>query len=193
MSDEELYGTKGKPFTERVLSGGVADSLCDGASNRPAEGGGSEATIDRSDRRISGQRLRLGVKGELGGLADADGGHTRAERQQRSGKQRQQPQDGGLRDLERHLADGAGTGIDDRLRDVALWPGPTNGLWRDADWIFCRDGKWRPVEPGTFPLAHGAPARVGRLRGYGNAINAEAAVAFIEAAMAHEIIDMSAA
>lgn len=57
--------------------------------------------------------------------------------------------------------------------------GPTNGFWRDADWLGCRDGKWRPVEPGTFPLADGAPARMGRLRGYGNAINAEAAKAFI--------------
>ena len=47
---------------------------------------------------------------------------------------------------------------------------PTNGQWRDADWLFCRDGKWRPVEPGTFPLAHGATSRVGRLRAYGNAI-----------------------
>jgi DNA (cytosine-5)-methyltransferase 1 len=61
--------------------------------------------------------------------------------------------------------------------------GPTNGHWRDADWLFCRDGKWRPVEPGTFPLAHGAAARVGRLRAYGNAINAEAARVFIEAVM----------
>lgn len=61
--------------------------------------------------------------------------------------------------------------------------GPTNGLWRDADWLACRDGRWRPVEPGTFPLAHGAPARVGRLRAYGNAIVAEAAVAFIESVM----------
>ncbi len=59
--------------------------------------------------------------------------------------------------------------------------GPTNGHWRDADWLFCRDGKWRPVEPGTFPLAHGAAARVGRLRGYGNAIVAQAAQTFIEA------------
>jgi len=60
-------------------------------------------------------------------------------------------------------------------------PSPTNGHWRAADWLLCRDGKWRPVEPGTFPLAHGAAARVGRLRAYGNAINAKAAQAFIEA------------
>lgn len=67
-------------------------------------------------------------------------------------------------------------------------PRPTNGLWSDADWLFCRDGKWRPVEPGTFPLAHGAAARVGRLRGYGNAIVAPAAQAFIEAYLATEIM-----
>lgn len=60
---------------------------------------------------------------------------------------------------------------------------PTNGHWRDADWLLCRDGKWRPVEPGTFPLAHGAPARVGRLRAYGNAIVAQAAATFIKASM----------
>ena len=64
-----------------------------------------------------------------------------------------------------------------------VMPGPLNGFWRNADWLLCRDGKWRPVEPGTFPLAHGASSRVGRLRAYGNAINAEAAIAFIQAAM----------
>lgn len=74
-----------------------------------------------------------------------------------------------------------------------------NGFWRDADWLLCRDGKWRPVEPGTFPLVDGAAARLGRvesgvarmassnrtgrLRGYGNAINAQAAAAFISAYM----------
>lgn len=65
---------------------------------------------------------------------------------------------------------------------------PTNGHWRDADWLFCRDGKWRPVEPITFPLAHGAAARVGRLRGYGNAIVAPAAQAFIEAYLEAEVV-----
>ncbi|EMC1557866.1 DNA cytosine methyltransferase [Klebsiella pneumoniae] len=74
-----------------------------------------------------------------------------------------------------------------------------NGFWRDADWLLCRDGKWRPVEPGTFPLVDGAAARmgrvepgvarvassnrVGRLKGYGNAINAQAAAAFVRAYM----------
>ncbi|EAZ1436270.1 DNA cytosine methyltransferase [Salmonella enterica] len=78
-------------------------------------------------------------------------------------------------------------------------PLEVNGFWRDADWLFCRDGKWRPVEPGTFPLVDGAAARlgrvepgvarvassnrVGRLKGYGNAINAQAAAAFIGAYM----------
>lgn len=64
---------------------------------------------------------------------------------------------------------------------VAGTAGPTNGFWRDADWLGCRDGKWRPVEPGTRPLAHGAATRVGRLRAYGNAINVYQAEAFITA------------
>lgn len=63
------------------------------------------------------------------------------------------------------------------------WPGPTNGYWRDADWLGCTDGKFRPVEPGTFPLVTGAAARVVRLRGYGNAVNAEQARAWIETVM----------
>lgn len=73
-------------------------------------------------------------------------------------------------------------------QQTVLRPSPTNGFWRNVDWLFCRDGKWRPVEPGTFPLAHGAAARVGRLRGYGNAIVAPAAQAFIEAYLETEIV-----
>jgi DNA (cytosine-5)-methyltransferase 1 len=62
-------------------------------------------------------------------------------------------------------------------------PGPVNGFWRDSDWLHCRDGKWRPVRPQSFPLVNGAPSRVGRLRAYGNAINSDAATAFIESYM----------
>ncbi|ECE0821834.1 DNA cytosine methyltransferase [Salmonella enterica subsp. enterica] len=78
-------------------------------------------------------------------------------------------------------------------------PLEVNGFWRDADWLLCRDGKWRPVESGTFPLVarfakslgHGKSSlramagrnRTGRLKGYGNAINAQAAAEFIRAYM----------
>jgi len=62
-------------------------------------------------------------------------------------------------------------------------PSHANGFWANPTWLPCRDGKWRAVEPGLEPLAHGAPARVGRLRAYGNAICAPVAEAFIRAYM----------
>tara|TARA_R110000822_G_scaffold6586_5_gene27882 strand:- start:92 stop:964 length:873 start_codon:yes stop_codon:yes gene_type:complete len=52
-------------------------------------------------------------------------------------------------------------------------------FWSECDWLPFRDGKVRPVEPSTFPLANGLPARVGRLRGYGNAIVPQVAATFI--------------
>nr|WP_330164830.1 DNA cytosine methyltransferase [Pluralibacter gergoviae] len=69
-------------------------------------------------------------------------------------------------------------------RGGVVRPGPANGFWRDADWLFSRDDFWRPVSAGSFPLADGIPGRVGRLRAYGNAINIEAAAQFIRAYMA---------
>src|SRR5690606_16838832 len=42
--------------------------------------------------------------------------------------------------------------------------------WSGADWLTGADGKARRFEPGIRLLAHGVPARVGRLRAYGNAI-----------------------
>ena len=60
-------------------------------------------------------------------------------------------------------------------------PSAPDNQWRDADWLFCRDGKWRPVKSGTFPLAHGVSGRVGRLRAYGNAIVPQVAAEFVAA------------
>lgn len=70
-----------------------------------------------------------------------------------------------------------------------------HGYWADADWIGCKDGKFRPIEPGTSPLAHGLSRSVGlvqpelqrlanrnrngRLKGYGNAINVRLAAQFV--------------
>lgn len=54
------------------------------------------------------------------------------------------------------------------------------GFWECADKRLCRDGKYREVEPGTSPLADGIPARVERLRGYGNAIVPQVGAMFIQ-------------
>jgi len=78
---------------------------------------------------------------------------------------------------------------------------PTGGS--GVSWCYCRDGKYRPVEPGILPLADGLPkgmvyssdqsapinenttqeARVMRLKGYGNAIVPQVAAEFIRAFM----------
>jgi DNA (cytosine-5)-methyltransferase 1 len=121
--------------------------------------------------RVDAQRQAAERDGQAGGVADADLG---------AGPQGRQ--DGAGRDHRGDAVEGAGLG-----RDVGAGAGgsagPLHGFWRDADWLLCRDGRWRPVEPGTFPLVDGAPARVGRLRAYGNAIVAPLAREFIAAVM----------
>ncbi|WP_175576201.1 DNA cytosine methyltransferase [Novacetimonas hansenii] len=37
---------------------------------------------------------------------------------------------------------------------------PRHSFWSGADWLGCRDGKFRPVEPGIFPLVDGFPSRM---------------------------------
>ena len=120
--------------------------------------------------------IGTGVRG-TGGLANANGGNPGAERQQHGRQLGFHPQHRG--DV-RAIGQGARFGSSVEL----VRPSPVNGLWSDADWLFCRDGKWRPVEPGTFPLAHGAASRVGRLRAYGNAIVAPLAEEFTRAYLA---------
>jgi site-specific DNA-cytosine methylase len=84
----------------------------------------------------------------------------------------------------------------DRVRlDDPSWGGAVGGFWADAvEWVYCRpepgheDGRWRPVESGTFALVDGPAPSVGRtrakrLRGYGNAIVRPLAVAFVESVL----------
>lgn len=118
---------------------------------------------DRAGSGRSGWRAEHPDGGAVDRLADADADDTRS-----------QGWIGGRHGPGERAARAGGVELQEQ-------PGPVNGFWRSADWLYCRDDKWRPVEPGTFPLAHGTTARVGRLRGYGNAVDAEATRAFIEA------------
>ena len=58
------------------------------------------------------------------------------------------------------------------------------GAESDFDWAIGADGKARRVKPGVRLLVDGFPARVGLLRGFGNAIDPRPAEAFIRAALA---------
>ncbi|MBU6182669.1 MAG: DNA cytosine methyltransferase [Verrucomicrobia bacterium] len=128
--------------------------------------------------------------GSAFGLADAAGGQCE-QRLWPCGDAIQQPADhgatGGLGDTEHHglPADpqrrGAGqvegeSGLREPQGPNPGWPG-----WGRFETIYCRDGKTRRFEPGSFPLAHGIPGRVGLLRGYGNAIVPQVAAEFINA------------
>jgi DNA (cytosine-5)-methyltransferase 1 len=172
----------------------MADACGEAESGRrifkPGESSGAlEGRL--AERECAGERAaRQGSVG--GGLADSDGRNASAEGLQRSGEQRQQPQDGGAGGMgnaggsgargdagtaSRAQESGRGTRIEHGIvsghEPVASIhdgrPGPLNGLWRDADWLCCTDGKWRPVAPGTFPLAPAGSVRnrVGTLRGAG--------------------------
>ena len=114
--------------------------------------------------------------GEGGGLADADGRDTGAEGLQRGGQLGQHTQDGGAgRGGDRRLGDNRGP----RLAGT----GAADSFWADADWLLCRDGRWRPVESKSFPLVTRATGRVGKLRGYGNSLCSPVATAFVEEVM----------
>ncbi len=153
----------------------VAERLAD------TSGQGSQG---REISRDSADQLTAGQGSLAGGLAYTEGerlGETREAVTKQFGQEMalQHYGSGGKAIGQRETNVGRGSGSSGRLAD----PGPTNGYWRTVDWIGCRDGKWRPVEPGTFPLVDGVPNRVGRLRAYGNAIVPQVAAEVIQAAM----------
>ena len=88
-----------------------------------------------------------------------------------------------------------------QLHSEGFTNGPFGNCTDDIEWVYCRDKKYRPIKPGIFPLVDGATggmvysgdssaqinanetleAKKMRLKGYGNAIQAQTAIAFIKA------------
>lgn len=155
----------------RSNTGGMADTANDRCDSRPGAGG-------RHGQKTSDGCLLGDTAGaRRQGLPDGrDAVHAQRQAAERAG--------GDASDLAHGDGPGqppAGWRVRTQGRNDPWWSRATGGFWSDADWIWCRDEKYRPVEPGTFPLVDGAPGRVGRLRAYGNAIVAPVAAEFIAA------------
>jgi len=204
--DLEDYSVAPGVVAQRLADGDAAGSQgWHGMPERPGQllaGQGSVAgrLADSNGQRLDGEQVLLQPRGQeqagaevaggcgVGGLAD-----TQGER----------------RDWRENPSWSAGRGgaenccSDDK-------PSPPDSPWRDPDWLFCRDGKRRPVESSVQRLAHGLPRgvvqggaivpasnpllpsskadrRVMRLKGYGNAIvpqvGAEVILAFLQTAV----------
>lgn len=171
----------------------VADAYRDGCdqAGRSLTAPGNDGIVGNGSVSVMGHAFQSRLEG-LAGHGDGTAGREIAPRSIAEASDAR-----GMADAERHgpyqargnAAESRGDGPDSGLFErggqsvCGTGPGALNGFWRAADWLACRDGKWRPVEPGTFPLAHGIPGRVGRLRAYGNAIVPPLAAEFIRATL----------
>lgn len=150
---------------------------------RAPEGEASEREWSRDDAGDRSEAFELAHAEEVGfrqGRED-DAGCIARTRPQRT---RRGPSDNRSRSLGHAERDGlrSSRGPNADISDES-GHGAVRGFWKNAIWLPCKDGRARPIEPGITPLAHGAPARVGRLRAYGNAIVAPVAAHFIRAYM----------
>lgn len=129
---------------ERIPSAGHDGPVGDGAL------GGMADTEHDGYRREEGYAPEQGRDGAEDGLSDRDGSSDGVADPERERRGARGDGDSGGCVGNQHPADGQDDG-----------PREADSFWGAADWLFCRDGKWRPVEPGTFPLAVGLPPRVG--------------------------------
>jgi DNA (cytosine-5)-methyltransferase 1 len=142
-----------------------------------ADSGGAECRSGRTGwgGKTGGRaHAELARSSDIGGLGDVLGAGL-------EGWASQRPDDAGECEAAQRASGESGGMGNTTLEQARRARQPRQDFWRACDWLPCRDGKARPVEPSTFPLAYGVPSRVGRLRAYGNAIVPQVASAFIKA------------
>ncbi|EEA7216927.1 DNA cytosine methyltransferase [Salmonella enterica subsp. enterica serovar Bareilly] len=154
---QDVSGAAIEP-TGFCLSGGMEHSYSHGWEGR---------ICGREDSKRENFNGSVGCNGATCGLADAD---NKQRSQAESAKCANELSGGRNKNSETVAGFGSNSGAN-----------AVNGFWGSADWLFCHDGKWKPVKPGLKPLVNGLAGRVGQLRAYGNAIVAPVAEAFISA------------
>lgn len=70
-----------------------------------------------------------------------------------------------------------------RLKKQPINLSRSTNYWKKWDTVYCGDGFNRRVEPGTFPLANGVPARIPQISAFGNAIVPQLAAEIIRSWM----------
>ncbi len=148
-------------------------------------GTGEGTLADAQSGRWPGECLRSDGKSPIrtpqgcgaGTLADANDVGVGQERQQRGGELCRaggdpQSRDGDVAYSDRERLEGVGSDYNPvgRTGSHVRPNGLCDGAWSRASWLIGADGKARRVEPSIRLLAHGVPARVGKLRAFGNAI-----------------------
>lgn len=157
-----------------------------------ADDGLADAEHERARSRAAGEqgesRIGRGGPADGGGVGDPTSfGRSGDEWRSRPGEQPEPSCDGRVDDAAgpRHQQTGRRQPGQPEGRQRLSRVGRGIGFWDDFGIVWCDERAFgrgwvaRRVEPGSFPLAHGVPARVVRLRGYGNAINPEVAAIFV--------------
>ena len=180
---------KGGVASSQSIRSGDTDGLADaGSERRQQESRGSSRYEGSHGRQQDGGHVAASG-GEDDGLADAMHTERRAVdvdredgRNRTNGGRRETHGEPGARCEVRGLGDADEQGPQGR----SIGPFEHSDQctpWSSSELIPCADGKTRVTQPGLRPLAHGVPARVGRLRAYGNAIVPQVAAEFISAFM----------
>ena len=191
--DIDLPGKYGCPNCE---GGGLAEPDCE------RHVGVNALLLGQEPGRESQDCVEIAGGCEASRMADTAGDRCQRQGQRWPAEEGREPQPESARKLPAGL---------ERSSDDSTTDAP-DSIWRNPDWLFCRDGKWRPVEssvlgifnglpdelvrscnisPACNPLAKDQEARTMRLKGYGNAIvpplAAEAIRAYMEGK--HETTD----